>query len=305
MLLATGCAVANQRVHLNPDVPQERRVGDLTFRGGLALDDASDGFGGLSAIRVSPDGARLLALSDRGRWFEMSLAYDPGGDLAAADVAASGRLSHPDGRALRRRESDAEALAELANGSIVVAFELEHRLWRYPRTEPPFGQPPTMLEAPQGIDRAHRNMGMEALTELADGRLLVIAEGLRLADDTGAAWIGDGERWSAVGYGLTPGFEPTGAALLPDGDVIVTERRASLLGGFATRLVRLSRADLDAEARLDGQEIARLEPPLTVDNVEAVAARRDGSGKILIYLVSDDNFTRLQRTLLMMFELSP
>jgi hypothetical protein len=306
MFLAAGCATANEPVPLNPEAPQERRVGDLIFRGGLALNDPIDGVGGFSAIRVSADGARLLALSDRGRWFDMALAYDPRGDLAGAEVAGSGRLIDPDGRSLTRvYESDAESVAALPNGSLVVAFEQDHRLWRYPGTEPPFSQPPTELKAPPGIGRARGNQGMEAVTELADGRLLVIAEGLRLADDTGAAWVGDGERWSAVGYGLNPGFEPTGAALLPDGDVIVTERRASLLGGFAARLVRLPRESLDGGARLDGREIARLERPLTVDNVEAVAVRLNGSGETLVYVVSDDNFTPFQRSLLMMFELSP
>jgi hypothetical protein len=38
--------------------------------------------------------------------------------------------------------------------------------------------------------------------------------------------------------------------------------------------------------------------------MEGISARRDlGSGRTLIYMISDDNYSALQRTLLLMFEL--
>ena len=52
----------------------------------------------------------------------------------------------------------------------------------------------------------------------------------------------------------------------------------------------------------DGVELARLAPPLTVDNMEGISARQDSAGRTLIYLMSDDNYSVLQRTLLLMFE---
>ncbi len=56
-------------------------------------------------------------------------------------------------------------------------------------------------------------------------------------------------------------------------------------------------------ARLDGAAVAVLRPPLTVDNLEGVAARRGAAGETLIYLVSDNNFNPFQRTLLLLFAL--
>jgi hypothetical protein len=56
-------------------------------------------------------------------------------------------------------------------------------------------------------------------------------------------------------------------------------------------------------AVLISREIARLERPLTIDNFEGIAARRGPAGETWIYLVSDDNYQVLQRTLLMKFEL--
>jgi hypothetical protein len=61
-------------------------------------------------------------------------------------------------------------------------------------------------------------------------------------------------------------------------------------------------------------EVARLEPPLSVDNFEGIDARRDASGRTLVYLLSDDNNCAktdagrggpgLQRTLLLLFAFS-
>jgi hypothetical protein len=52
-----------------------------------------------------------------------------------------------------------------------------------------------------------------------------------------------------------------------------------------------------------GQVLAELRPPLVGENFEGIAVRRGARGRVLIYLVSDDNFNALQRTLLLQFSL--
>ena len=49
--------------------------------------------------------------------------------------------------------------------------------------------------------------------------------------------------------------------------------------------------------------LATLERPLTVDNFEGLACRPGAGAETLLYLVSDDNFSQDQRTLLLMFSL--
>ena len=93
------------------------------------------------------------------------------------------------------------------------------------------------------------------------------------------------------------------ARFRPAGDILVLERRYTLIGGVAALLRRLPQESIRRGARLDGAEIARLQPPLNVDNMEGIAVRRNGAGGTLIYLLSDDNYSVLQRTLLLMFEL--
>jgi hypothetical protein len=118
-----------------------------------------------------------------------------------------------------------------------------------------------------------------------------------------AAYLWRKDGWSRLTYAYGGGFRPTGATRLPDGDILVVERQHLLLAGVSVRLMRVAAADIRPGAHLEGREIARWGPPLTVDNFEGVAARRGPGGETLIYLLSDDNFHPLQRTLLVMFAL--
>ncbi|HEX9880418.1 MAG TPA: hypothetical protein VGB25_09515, partial [Candidatus Binatia bacterium] len=75
------------------------------------------------------------------------------------------------------------------------------------------------------------------------------------------------------------------------------------LRGAVVRLRRIPGPDLKAGARLRGKEILLLAPPLEVDNFEGAAVHRDPEKGTFIYLVSDDNYSPLQRTLLLQFRL--
>ena len=97
-------------------------------------------------------------------------------------------------------------------------------------------------------------------------------------------------------------FKVTGAATLADGSVLMGERSFTLPASIAARLVHVSADALRGKAEIIGREIATLRSPLNIDNMEGIAARQDDAGHTFIYLLSDDNFSFLQRTLLLMFE---
>jgi len=119
-------------------------------------------------------------------------------------------------------------------------------------------------------------------------------------------WVGRPGAWSRLNLARSGSFTVSDATLLPSGDVLLVERDFSLFGAAA--LVRLSvvpRAAIRPGARLVGRTLAQLAPPLTVDNFEAAAARTGPDGATLIYLMSDDNQSFLQRTLLFQLRLDP
>jgi hypothetical protein len=93
--------------------------------------------------------------------------------------------------------------------------------------------------------------------------------------------------------------------------VVVAERRYPPV---AVRLRRIPRASLEAGRDLEGSEIARFGPPLTVDNLEGLEIARGPDGESRFYLLSDDNDcakaghphgSSKQRTLLLSFSFAP
>ncbi len=91
------------------------------------------------------------------------MSYDRAGRLAGATRAEMGALIGEDGRPLTGSDGDAEALAVLADGSMLVAFERRHRTLHYPEASPPFSKPPVPFPIPEGLDEAPPNAGLEAL----------------------------------------------------------------------------------------------------------------------------------------------
>ena len=161
---------------------------------------------------------------------------------------------------------------------------------------------PEVLALPEDLS-ARGNAGVEALGYLGDGRLLVLCEGCRAGGDL-RGWAMNGE-WRALAYPHDGFHRPSDLAVLSDGRVLVLERGFSLWRGIDARLMWAAPESLgpDRRARLD--LIATIEQSELLDNFEGLAARPGPNGETLIYLVSDNNFSPLQQTLLLHFELSP
>jgi YD repeat-containing protein len=292
--------IAAHPLSLVPGRPGETRLGALVFRGGVELTSPDSRFGGLSGLVVSADGTWVTAITDTGSWIEMALTYDGEGRLAGVAEASVTALRDEAGRALRgKRDADAEALTALAGGGFLVAFERRHRLRRY--AAPGANAEPALALA--DLARAPANGGIEALAALPRGGVLAIAEDLFAGEGRLAAWLIEGDAvhpltWPGDGY-----FKPTAIAALADGRIFVLERGFTILGGVKARIMEMRGAP-SAGAALSGRELARLAPPAQVDNYEGLAARTGMSGEVLLYIVSDDNFNPLQRTLLLMFALA-
>ncbi|MEP4885436.1 MAG: esterase-like activity of phytase family protein, partial [Alphaproteobacteria bacterium] len=237
---------------------------------------------------------------------ELFLEYDPSGDLSAAKLVDLEPVTGAVGRSIEDdRNSDIEAIARMPNGGWLVAFERNHRLLHFPASYAPLRASPRLLLTPPGLERARSNRGIEAASETADKQILLISEDLKTTPAFNFAWLGNGADWTPMSYTLFPPYKPTGAALLPNGDIVVLERRFTPPGDVGSRIARIARRSLRPGAPIQTRELARLERPFVTENFEAVTARSAGRGQTLIYIASDNNFSDKQRNLLLMFELLP
>ncbi len=294
-----------EEVALAASGPAADRVGDLSYVGGLAIRSQDEGFGGLSGLMmdVSDPETRIIAVSDQGDRFGARLVIE-GGRLRGLDHATLEPLVDLDGLALRSKKwSDAESIAQLPDGRVLTGFERHHRIWVYGAR---VSGPARVFETPAALQDAPSNGGLESIATWPDGRVLAITERLRTAGSKVAAFLWEAGRWSSLEWTVSgPGFEPSDAATLPNGDLLVLERLWSPLGPshFRTRIVRVKGGDVSAGAVLSGKVIAELRAPLITENFEGLAVHKGEGGVTRLLLVSDDNFTRAQRTLLLMFEL--
>ena len=293
---------------LNLDDWNQTQVGRLVWRGGLQLTSNNGHFGGLSGLLISPDGKELVAVTDQGRWFTAVLAYDDGGDLIGLSDTRLGRLRGLDGEILEGKFfQDAESLAQLSDGSLLISFEHSHRILRYP-PGPKGHAKASITQAPieefplEVMARLPENDGIEALTHLDHDRILALTTE-KAEPDRYQAYLWEENAWHGLSLSIAGEYKPTGAAWLPASGLIILERRFSLLGGVGARLRQIPTEDIQPGAMLEGEELAELKPPLIVDNMEGIALHQDTDGQVFITLLSDDNFNFLQQTLILMFEL--
>ncbi|HEU4341084.1 MAG TPA: esterase-like activity of phytase family protein [Candidatus Binatia bacterium] len=283
--------------------PERKEFGALTLLSAFELRSRDKRFGGISGLAIDP-GGNLYAVSDAGYWVSAKMISAPDGRLLDLIDWRITPLLTPERKPVGGVLRDAEALSRAPDGGFVVAFEQAHRIWRYPPPPLTFQSPPVALPAPREIARAPGNGGIEGITFLPDGQLLALTEEFQNADGSFRGWLIDNNRFAELSYLPSDGFRVTDCAGLKNGDVIVVERRYVPFGTLSARLKLIRGNTIQPAAKLAGEELMRLEPPLHVDNFEAVAIHEDPLQGTTIYIVSDDNYNLFQRTLLLQFRLA-
>jgi len=299
------------RIDFDRENPARKRFGKLIFRAGLNLYGKSVHFGGYSAITIDPSGDALLALSDAGSWLRATLDYD-GRILKGLDNAVLGPILGADGKPLRdgrRRDSEGMALVKgnSRKGTAYVSFERKHRIERYPFDTQRFGPPAGTIGLPAGTKAMSSNRGIEAIAIIRAGRLkgtlVAFAEGNSSGTGNLPGWLIGGAAPGKITLKRLGGFDVTDAASLPDGGIVVLERRFRLSEGVKMRIRRIAARELKRGALMTGEILLEANDSLNIDNMEGIAAHRGASGETVLTLMSDDNFSALQRTLIFQFAL--
>lgn len=288
------------------DASGNNRLGVLEFKGGLVLTSDSQDFGGISGLSIAPDGAGFLAITDRGNWLSGTIRQSGDAPIGMSGVILTPMLG-PNGRTLASQGSgDAEALTRSSEG-YVVGVERRHGIWLFPGDQPLTARAEPIV--PGGVFKAlGANEGIEALLAPPAGSpyaLIAVGE-----VDPGDASSLPGFLFSPLrGGGLAGTFTiqrsddyaATDMALADDGRVYLLERRYDMLRGVAMRIRRFALSDFVPGARLAGEVLIEANRLASIDNMEAIAAHRGVGGEVILTLISDNNFSLLQRTVLLRF----
>jgi hypothetical protein len=284
--------------------PTRTRFGDLEFRGGLELSSRHPAFGGISSLHVEPDGNRFIAATDRGSWVRGRIIYRDGRPVSIADAEVAPILG-ADGHPLAVHGwYDVESLTE-RDGNLYIGIERAEQIVRFDYRRDGLrarGQP---IDVPADFKTFTYNKSLECLAAPREGvlagSLIVVTE--RSLDNTGnlRSFILSTDRVTRFGVKRSDDFDVSDCTLLSQDDLLLLERRASPARGIAIRIRRIPLADIREGAVVDGRSMIEADLAYQIDNMEGIAVHRNSAGEMIVTLVSDDNFSIIQRNLLLQF----
>jgi len=287
-----------------PRSPERRRFGALQFRGGLVLSSSNPRFGGLSGLWRA--GGDIVAVSDRGDWLTGKLVSQGGRPAALEDVEMAAILGFS-GRPLARSGLyDIESLC-IADGVAYVGIERRHEIVRFDWAGQGVNARARPISVPLEVKRLPRNRGLEALGVVPigplKGALVAIAERSGEESEPTLGVILGGAQPGLFRVARHDGYDITDLAFLPSGDMLLLERWYQPMRGVGMRIRRIAGRDLRAGAILDGPYLVEVDLGYEIDNMEGLAVHLE-QGRTVLTLISDDNFSVLQRTVLLEFELA-
>ena len=286
---------------------ERRKFGDLLFRSGLVLKSSYSRFGGISAIRLDAKGEGFIAISDKADWFTGRITYR-GKEMTGLQGVETAPMLGADGRPLTARGwYDSEGLA-IDGTTLYVGIERANRLVRFDFRNGGIQSRAEEVAVPPAYRRLPNNEGPEALMFVPSGAklagaLIVLSErGLDAAGNILGFLIG-GPSPGEFAIKRTDGYDISDAALLPDGDIVLLERKFSLRHGVGIRVRRIAIDGVKPGATIDGPTLMEADLGYEIDNMEGIDAHRTEFGETVLTLISDDNFSFLQRTLILQFTL--
>lgn len=284
----------------------QAHLGAFRFEAAWRMVSPSTNFGSYSALLAMPD-RRFLAISDDGMFLRFAAPNDSRAGIVAGPILAGGKRDKSD----RDIES---ATRDPHTGNIWIALEGTNAVYMLRsdlRT--------VRMRRPQAIAGWGVNSGPEAMTRMADGRFVLLREAftgmLERQHHDAAIFEGDPtyngpmppvRSWHFVFDGPA-GFSPTDMAQMPDGRLLILMRRLiwPMPQRFAGRLAIGDPRDIRPGRVWKVRQVARLASSMPVDNFEGIAVVPGRNGRLTVWLISDDNFSALQSTVLWKLSVDP
>ncbi|MBB4424508.1 hypothetical protein GGD66_003054 [Bradyrhizobium sp. CIR48] len=296
--------------------PRDRtrtRFGSLEYRSGLVLTSRYRGFGGLSGIRLDAKGEGFLAVSDQGGWFTGRIRYS-GGKMTGLDDVEAAPLLGAEGRPITEKRLwwDSESIARDGN-FVYVGLERVNQILRYDFSKGGTRARGEVVPVPAGLRKLPSNKGLEALVVVPKGKdqnlplagtLIAFSERGLDADGNLTAFLIGGPSPGQFSVRRTEKYDISDAVLLASGELLILERKFSWFTGVNIRIRSIPLKSITPGALVDGPALFAADLGHEIDNMEGIDAHVTADGETVLTLISDDNFSMLQRTLLLQFTLA-
>lgn len=284
----------------------QTRFGDFEFIGGLELSSPSAALGAMSGIRLSADRNRFLGVMDTGFWYAGRFERGPDGKLIGiADFTVSPILDAEGESSEEKWRVDAEGLA-VRGEEVLVSFERRSRVDVYPANAPGSSRPTGSLPLQIPLKELRNNRGLEAIMVAPEasalaGEVITVSErSLNTSGDIYAAILTGPSKGVFFVKRHAP-YDITDGDFLPNGDLLLLERRYSIAGGIGMRIRRIDGSRLGPGNLVDGPVLLEADFGYQIDNMEGLDVSTDEAGQTFVTLVSDDNHSILQRNLILEF----
>jgi hypothetical protein len=258
-------------------------------------------------LRVDARGERFISISDKGSWFTGRIVYR-GREMTGLDDVGAAPMLGSDGQPITARGwFDSESIA-LDGRFVYIGLERVNQLLRFDFSKGFTRARGEVVALPPAAKKLPFNKGLEALVMVPKGFALagtLIALSERGLDPAGnlIAFLVGGPTPGQFSVRRTDNFDISDAVLLPSGDLLVLERKFSLLEGVGIRIRRIALKSVAPGAVVDGPSIFDADLNQEIDNMEGIDAHVTAEGETVLTMVSDDNFSMIQRTLLLQFKL--
>lgn len=287
----------------------ETRFGPLEFIGGLELRASNDDFGGFSAFRYLDAGRSFVGVTDTGFWYAGTMQRDGDGrPVSVADFRLA-PIRSGEGDAVRgKRNGDAEGL-DVSDGIATISFERNHRIAEYALDLDKFASTPVTLPLPMPRHELRTNRGIETVTRspaaspLEGARIAVSEMSLNAAGDMFGAVL-EGPRKGVFYVARRDDFDISDGDFLPNGDLVLLERKFRVISGVSIRLRRIAADDIRAGATLQGTTMLEADLRSQIDNMEGLDIWQAEDGSTHLSMISDDNRSIVQRNLYLEFRLA-
>ncbi len=298
-------AIAASELQVPAQDRQMPHLGPFVLEKVWKLESRHHLFGGYSALLVTHEGGELLAFSDQGNSLRMRLPGPVLSDLEPTRVFSS----HYRGKSWR----DIEAAAyDPDTSTIWTAVENINAILRFNYRDGNFAI--NGVAVPPKLFKWSGNSGPETFLRLENGRFIALRESfdglferrrhVALLFDRDPVEDRDAKHFAMSG---PEGFRPTDAALMPDGRVMILFRRLlwPLPARFAGRIAIGDPDEIRPGKTWRVKEVAKLSSSLPVDNFEGLAIEPGDDGRLVVWLISDDNRALYQQTLLWKLTVDP